>query len=107
MPENYANFSAQLVPQYTAPSHAISFANDGSVPSQSPRPSVSTSVSSQAEDADDEMDMLARAEIQSREYAKERSVTCEDLENRPPLFRGEALKPLHFASANDVRHFDV
>ena len=50
MPENYANFFAQLVPQYAA--HAISSANDSSVPSQTPRPSVSTSVSSQAEDAD-------------------------------------------------------
>ena len=104
--EHYASVIAQLGPLPTAPTHSVSFTNDGSVPSQSPRPPVSTSVLSRAEDADDGVDMRARAEIQSREYAEERPVTCEDLENRPRLSRGGALGSWRFASANDICRFD-
>jgi hypothetical protein len=77
----------------TASAHSISFAKDD-------RSSASTDDSSQTEDAD--VDLYAGADIQLMEYAKERSITWEDLKNRPPLFGGEEQGPWRFASADDI-----
>jgi hypothetical protein len=60
--------------------------------------SVSTIVLAQAEDADDEL----CADTQLMEYAKERSITWEDLKNRPPVFGGQDVGHWRFASADDI-----
>jgi len=119
VPTNYKDFCAQLeqpnsqpnarvstgIPGSpplvnTAPAPSISFAKDDPMPGPTPNASASTNVSSQTEDAD--IDLYARADIQLVEYAKERSVTWEDLKNRPPLFGGEELGPWRFASVDDI-----
>ena len=84
----------------TASAYFISFAKDDPIPGLTPSSSVSADVSSQAEDAD--VDLYAGADIELIEYAKERSVTWEDLKNRPPLFGGEEQGPWRFASADDI-----
>jgi hypothetical protein len=73
----------------TGPNHSISFAND--VP---PSSSASIDDSSQTEDTG--------ADIQLAEYAKEPSITWEDLKNRPPVFGGMDQGPWRFASAEDI-----
>jgi hypothetical protein len=89
-------------PQPTsAPTPSISFAKDGPVLGLAPSSSASTDVSSQIEDADVDL-YYAGADIQSIKYAKERSITWEDLTNRPPLFGGEELGSWRFASADDI-----
>jgi len=70
------------------------------MPGLTPSSSASTDVLSQTEDAD--VNLYARADIELMEYAKERSVTWEDLKNRPPLFGGEEQGPWRFASADDI-----
>lgn len=87
-------------PMNTAPAHSISFAKDDLMPGLTPSSSASTDVLSQTEDAD--VNLYARADIELMEYAKERSVTWEDLKNRPPLFGGEEQGPWRFASADDI-----
>ena len=77
------------------PAHSVSFAKD--MPGLVPSSSASTDVS-HTEDSDDPY----AGDIQLAEYAKEPSVTWEDLKNRPPLFGGEALGPWRFASADDI-----
>jgi hypothetical protein len=67
------------------------------MPGLTPSSSASTDDLSQTED-----DEYAGADIQLAEYAKERSITWEDLKNRPPLFGGEDLGPWRFASADDI-----
>ncbi len=67
------------------------------MPGLTPSSSASIDDLSQTEDAE-----YAGADIQLAEYAKERSVTWEDLKNRPPLFAGEELGPWRFASADDI-----
>ncbi|KAM6503830.1 hypothetical protein JOM56_000773 [Amanita muscaria] len=113
IPNNYEAFcteleqpntrsSARAVPSsppvMNAPTPSISFAEVGLTPS----PSTSTDVSSQPEDAD--VDLYAGADIQLMEYAKERSVTWEDLKNRPPLFGGEEVGPWRFATIAPLFH---
>jgi hypothetical protein len=118
IPDKYEGFCAELeqpntqpsariltaVPRspqlMNAPALSISFAKDGPVPGFIPSSSASTNVSSQTEDAD--VDLHAGADVQSMEYAKERSITWEDLKNRPPLFGGEELGPWRFSSADDI-----
>lgn len=51
----------------------------------------------QSDDADGDL----YVDTQLMEYAKERSVTWEELKNRPPLFGGVDVGPWRFASAND------
>lgn len=107
IPNNYEALCADLEQPNNNPSaHTLS-----AVPSSPPlmnaptsfampsltRPSTSTDVSSQPDDADD---LLLRADIQLMEYAKEPSV--EDLKNRPPLFGGEEVGPWRFASADGI-----
>ena len=71
------------------------------MPDLTPSSSTSTDVSpSQLEDAG--VDLYAGADIQLMEYAKERSVTWDDLKNKPPLFGGEEVGPWRFASADDI-----
>lgn len=84
----------------TAPALSTSFAKDGPMPGLTSISSASTDVSSQREDPD--VDLYAGADMQLMEYAKERSITWEDLKNRPPLFGGEELGPWRFASADDI-----
>ena len=81
----------------TAPAHSISLAKDGPMPASS---SASTDDWSQTEGAD--VDLYAGADIQLAEYAKERSITWEDLKNRPPLFGSEELGLWRFSSADDI-----
>jgi len=81
----------------TAPAHPVSFAKDDPMPGITP---AFTDVLSQTEDAD--VNLYARTDIELMEYAKEPSVTWEDLKNRPPLFGGEELGPWRFASADDI-----
>lgn len=111
MLENYEGFYTQLGQPNAAPAHYTSFANDGSVEAsggRTPSSSVSTtsaSSRSQSEDAGDDMDLHAGGDMQLMEYAKERSVTWEELKKRPPLFGGEAPGASRFASANDICRF--
>jgi hypothetical protein len=119
VPDHYEAFCAQLEQPNTQPSAGIltavpsspqlmntalapslSFAKDGPMPGLTPSSSASTDVLSQTEDAD--VDLYAGADIQSMEYAKERSITWEDLKNRPALFGGEEPGPWRFASADDI-----
>jgi hypothetical protein len=85
-------------PINTAPAHSILFAKNDPIPGLTP--SSLADVLSQTEDAD--INLYAGADIQLMEYAKERSITWEDLKNRPPLFGGEEQGPWHFASADDI-----
>ena len=62
--------------------------------------SPSTHVSPQTGDAD--VDLYAGADSQLMAYAKERSITWEDLKTRPPLFGGEELGQWRFANADDI-----
>jgi hypothetical protein len=84
----------------TVPAHSISFAKDDPIPGLTLSSSTSTDVLSQTEDADD--NLYAGADIQLMEYTKERSITWEDLKNRPALFGGEDQGPWRFASADDI-----
>jgi hypothetical protein len=81
----------------TAPDHSISFAKDDRVPGLTRSSSASIDNLSPTED-----DEYAEADIQLAEYEKERSITWEDLKNRPPLFGGEELGPWRFFSADDI-----
>jgi hypothetical protein len=81
----------------TAPAHFISPAKDNPIPGLTPSSLASTDVSSQIEDAD--VNLYA---VGLMEYAKERSVTWEDLKNRPPLFGGQGQGSWRFASADDI-----
>lgn len=70
------------------------------MPGLTPSSSVETDLSSQTENADD--NLYAGADVQLMEYAKEQSVTWEELKNRPQLFAGEELGPWRYASADDI-----
>jgi hypothetical protein len=118
VPNNYEAFCAELEqpnthpsacvlstvprspPLENAPAPSVSFAKIDLMPGLTPSSSTSTDVLSQPEDAG--VDLYAGADIQLLEYAKERSVTWEDLKNRPPLFGGEEVGPWRFASADDI-----
>jgi hypothetical protein len=84
----------------TAPAHSISFAKDDPMPGLTPSSSASTNVLSQTEDAD--INLYAGADIELMEYAKEWSVTWEDLKNKLLLFGGEEQGPWRFASVDDI-----
>ena len=70
------------------------------MPGLTPSSLTSTDDLSQTEDTD--VDLYAEADIQLTEYSKERSITWEDLKNRPPLFGDEEQGPWRFASADDI-----
>lgn len=76
-------------------SHSPSFTNDSrqAMPGVTPGSSMTITISSQSED---------NSCTEEREYAKERSITWDDINNRPQLFGGKALGPWRFASAEDV-----
>lgn len=78
------------------PTHLMSFTKDP-MPGLTLNSSDSTVVS-QTEDGGDPY----AGDKQLAEYAKEQSVTWEDLSNRPPLFGGEEQGPWRFASAEDI-----
>jgi hypothetical protein len=117
VPDNYAAFCALLEqpnshpnarilpsipsspPPATAPVHLMSGANDAP-PNLTPSSSASTDISSQAEGPD--LELYPERDLQLIEYAKERSMTWEDLNNRPPLFGGEEQGFWRFASADDI-----
>jgi hypothetical protein len=86
-------------PLATAPVHFMSVANDGP-PDLTPSSSASTDISSQTEGPD--LELYPEGDLQLIEYAKERSITWEDLKTRPPLFGGEEQGFWRFASADDV-----
>ena len=77
----------------------MSVANDGP-PDLSPSSSASTDISGQTEGPD--LKLYPERDLQLIEYAKERSITWEDLKTRPPLFGGEEQGFWRFASADDV-----
>lgn len=78
----------------SAPPLLMSFANDA------PSSSTPTDVSCQTEGPD--LELYPERDFQLMEYAKERSITWEDLKTRPPLFGGEGQGFWRFASAEDV-----
>ena len=85
-------------PIMNAPARSISFAKDP-MPGLTPGSSAFTDHLPQTEDAD--VGPYA-GDVQLAEYAKEPSVTWEDLKNRPPLFGGVDQGPWRFASADDI-----
>lgn len=119
IPDEYKAFFAQLgnsIGPHSAPlfvhvpssphtmnaaPHPSILSKDGPVPGFAPSSLASTDDSSQIEDAD--VDIYAGvADKHLMEYAKEPSITWEDLKSRPPLSGGEELGPWRFASADDI-----
>lgn len=102
IPNNYDAFCAELEQPNTHPSAHVLGAVSSSPPLENaPAPSVSFAKVGLMPGLTPKVDLYAR-DIQLLEYAKERSVTWEDLKNRPLLFGGEEVGPWRFASADDI-----
>ena len=116
VPSNYVTLSAELEQPNTQPKARILPAVPGSPPSTNaapvpfmsftkdgPMPGLSPSILAPTDDGFQAYnDLYAGADPQLVEYAKEQSVTWEDLNTRPPLFGGEEQGPWRFASADDI-----
>jgi hypothetical protein len=83
-------------PLDTPSSQPTSFTGGHRIPVLSPSISASTDVSAQLED-----DLCAGGDTQLTDYEKERSVTWDDIKNRPRLFGGEEMS-WRYSTAEDM-----